>query len=258
MKSKHLSSGTHLAYLLVSPSKELKTNKKPSHEVGHNSPSNQTRGCDLHEMELASYRSSEIRDLSLVEILHTKGNRTQLCQAPHLCPTAPHLQCSSVLTENCSCVTGAGDWITFPDDKQLHLMKTPLHLKLIFAGRLPTDRSGQEVTVRTRTHPGQAGGLLWAQNAGKGERGSTAGVLQYCFSKYTCSVVRQRASALWMLVEQRCLQVQKLLWGLPVRHESQQAGSPSRALHSERWPAAGLCCWNFFVARSYLWWRWEE
>lgn len=55
MKSKHLSSGTHLAYLLVSPSKELKTNKKPSHEVGHNSPSNQTRGCDLHEMELASY-----------------------------------------------------------------------------------------------------------------------------------------------------------------------------------------------------------
>lgn len=117
MKSKHLSSGTHLAYLLVSPSKELKTNKKPSHEVGHNSPSNQMRGCDLHEMELASYRPSEIRDLSLVGILHTKGNRTQLCQAAHLCPTAPHLQCSSVLAENCSCVTGAGDRITFPDDK---------------------------------------------------------------------------------------------------------------------------------------------
>lgn len=188
-----MSSGTHLAYLLVSPSKDLKTNKKPSHEVGHNSLSNQTRRRDLHEMELASYPPSEIRDLSLVGILHTEGNRTrELCRAPHPCPTAPHLHptaphlhCSSILTENRSCVTGAGDRITFPDDKQLHLMKTPLDLKLIFAGRLPTERSGQEVTVRTRTHPGQAGGLLWAQNAGKGERGSTAGGLHYCFSKYS-------------------------------------------------------------------------
>lgn len=140
----------------------------------------------------------------------------------------------------CAVFLAPSDCIVFPADESPHHIKLPLDLKFIsnFAGSLPTERSGWEVTVKTRIPPSKAGGVPGAQAAGRGNVAGQQVVLASAFQNTQLRWLGRglQSSGCWwsstICKYKNCSQLS------PVRRDSRQANSPERDRYCKRWETA--------------------